>query len=408
MKKILLIALTLSLCYGLFGNFDFFPENPANIADRYHSQICLPFLTNQFNFENSALQLDDINMFQEGYILDSKDKKKLTEDDIEIYSNFKIHLLDFGHRNWNFSLQTLAFANVEVLDKMYCDLVFNGNNTNIAYSSHTGEGSEAFSFWKATFNYAYPKGLSMGMIPGLFPADSTSAFVEYMRDMTLYFGANINFNYSMMYGTIIESEQNFGSMPYNAYYDYTAHLQYSDEYSVGRLTPSLGFGMKARIFEGYLHASIDDLFMQLNYKNLGAGVYYKEVVDSLLYFDLEHEPFEIEDFEDDSTRVKNKYVKIKPSVSVGMEYTFFQKLNVMAKYINEQYSYKNGFSFGTGYQLACIPMQAVMGYDKNIFYEFNTGLIFKGFEWKMGATFYHGFFRYGKGIGLDSAFVFKF
>ena len=107
MKKIILITLVLSLSYGLFGNFYFFPENPANIANRYHSQICLPLLTNQFNFENSALQLDDINMFQEGYILDDKDKKKLTEDDIEIYSNFKIHLLDFGHRNWNFSLQTL-------------------------------------------------------------------------------------------------------------------------------------------------------------------------------------------------------------------------------------------------------------------------------------------------------------
>ena len=408
MKKIILIILTLSLSYGLFGNFDFFPENPANIANRNHSQICLPGLTFNFNFDNSLLSLDDMMMFREGHELTSDEKKILTEDDFMIDFNCKTTLLDFGHRNWNFSLDAMMFADVEILDKMYSNLVFYGNNTNVAYTSHTGQGSESFSFWKATFNYAYPKGLSMGMIPGLFPADSTSAFVEYLRDMTLYFGANINFNYSMMYGTIVTSLQEFGSMPHSAYYKYTAHLQYSDEHSVGRLTPTFGFGLKARIFEGYLHFRLDDIFMQLNYKNLGAGKYEKMVVDSLLFFvDPDHKPFEEENFEEE-LRVKNKYVKIKPSVSVGMEYTFFHKLQVMAKYINEQYSYKNGFSFGVGYQLACVPMQAVMGYDDNIFYEFRTGLIFNGFEWMLGGTFYHGFFRYGTGFGLDSAIVFKF
>ncbi len=335
-------------------------------------------------------------------------KRVLSKDDFEIYFNYKVTLLDFGHKNWNFALKSMAFANVEILDKTYSELAMYGNDTNIHYSSHTGEGSNAFTFWKATFNYAYPHGLSLGMIPGLFSADSTSAFGEYLHDMNLYFGVNINLNYSMFYTSIDESIQNFGSTNDTLYYYYNAHFKYTDEHSVGRLTPSLGFGMKARIFEGYLHASIDDLFMQLNYKNLTGGWYEKRYTNYLDYLQEGYEAFQETIIEDDSTRVKNRYVKIKPSVSVGMEYTFFRKLNVVAKYINEQYSYKNGFSFGAGYQLACIPIQAIMGYDENILYEFKTGLIFNGFEWMLGGTFYHGFFRYGKGIGLNSMIRFKF
>jgi hypothetical protein len=408
MKKTLLVIALLATSYLLFGSFDFFPENPCNIADRSYSHIDFPGLTYELNIDNTLLQLDDINMFQEGHRLTDAEKATLSKDDFDVNFNYKATLLDFGHKNWNFALKSMAFANVEILDNTYTKLVVYGNDTNIPYSSHTGEGSEAFSFWKATFNYAYPHGLNLGMIPGLFPADSTSAFGEYLRDMTLYFGANINFNYSMLYASIDESIQNFGSMPEKLYYYYNAHFKYTDEHSVGRLTPSLGFGMKARIFEGYWHASIDDLFMQLNYKNLGGGWYERKYRNDLLYFEEGYKAFYETILEDDSTRVKNRYVKIKPSVSVGMEYTFFQKLNVMAKYINEQYSYKNGFSFGVDYQLACVPMQAVMGYDENIFYEFKTGLIFNGFEWMLGGTFYHGFFRYGKGIGINSMIRFKF
>ena len=408
MKKTILIITLLAVSYLLFGNFDFFPENPCNIADRNYSHIDFPGLTFEMNIDNSILQLDDINMFQEGHNLTEAEKETLSKDDFEVYFNYKATLLDFGHKNWNFALKSMAFVDVEILDKTYSELAMYGNDTNIHYSSHTGEGSEAFSFWKATFNYAYPHGLSLGMIPGLFPADSTSAFGEYLRDMALYFGMNINLNYSMLYTSIDESIQNFGSTNDTLYYYYKAHFKFTDEQSVGRLTPSLGFGMKARIFEGYLYASIDDLFMQLNYKNLTGGWYEKRYTNYLDYLQEGYEAFQETIIEDDSTRVKNRYVKIKPSVSVGMEYTFFRKLNVVAKYINEQYSYKNGFSFGAGYQLACIPIQAIMGYDENIFYEFKTGLIFNGFEWMLGGTFYHGFFRYGKGIGLNSMIRFKF
>jgi hypothetical protein len=80
----------------------------------------------------------------------------------------------------------------------------------------------------------------------------------------------------------------------------------------------------------------------------------------------------------------------------------------MSKDINNQHSHKNGFSFGAGYQLGWWPFQTVIGYDNNIFYKFKTGLIFDKFEWLVGSTFYHGFFRYGKGVGLNSSMMFKF
>ena len=91
-----------------------------------------------------------------------------------------------------------------------------------------------------------------------------------------------------------------------------------------------------------------------------------------------------------------------------MDYTIVSSLQVMSKYINNQHSYKNGFSLGLGYQLGCWPLQTVVGYDDNIYYEFKSGLIFDRFEWQTGATFYHGFFRYGKGLGLNSSMMFKF
>jgi hypothetical protein len=226
--------------------------------------------------------------------------------------------------------------------------------------------------------------------------------------MTLYVGANINLDYSMMYASIDDSSQKFGSMKDSLYYHYRAYFKYTDEASVGRLTPSFGLGVKVKFFNGNIHAQIDDLFMQLNYKNLGGGWYDKYYRNDLFFFDVDYEAIEETFIEDDTTRVKNRYVKFNPSVSVGMDYTFFDELQVMGKYINNQHSYKNGFSFGAGYQWKCLPFQAVMGYDDNVFYEFKTGLIFDRFEWKFGTTFYHGFFRYGKGIGLDTSMMIKF
>ncbi len=408
MKKILITLITLTLSLALFGNFDFFPENPANNADRPNSQIHIPFSAYEMNVNNSILRFDDMLMFQTDHQLTDGEKSVLTADDFILDFNTSHDFINFGHKYWNFNFGLKTFGNVEVLDKMYSNLVIYGNDTNRPYESNTGEGSTVFSFWRATLDFAYPKGLSFGMIPGLFPEEESSSFVEYLRDMTLYVGANVNLDYSMMYASIDASSQKFGSMDDSLYYQYKAHFKYTDEGSVGRLTPSIGFGVKAKIFNGNFHAQIDDIFMQLNYKNLGGGWYEKYYRNDLLYFDEDYEAIEETFAEDDSTRVKNRYVKFNPSVSVGMDYTILDGLQIMAKYINNQHSYKNGFSLGAGYQWRWLPFQAALGYDDNIYYEFKTGLIFDRFEWQTGATFYHGFFRYGKGIGLNSSMMVKF
>ncbi|MCK4311984.1 MAG: hypothetical protein KAW88_04540 [Candidatus Cloacimonetes bacterium] len=147
--------------------------------------------------------------------------------------------------------------------------------------------------------------------------------------------------------------------------------------------------------------------MQLSYKNLGVSKYEKIVIDSLLYFDTDHEPFEKEDFEEE-LRVKNKYVKIKPSVSVGMEYTLRNKIQVMVKYSNSKFAYLNGISFGAGYQLAFIPIQAVIGFQDDTYFQFKTGLKFSKFEWTTATTFHHGLFAHAKGIGFSSSIDIKF
>lgn len=392
MKKIFLTLIILTLSLALFGNFDFFPENPANNADRSYSQIHFPFITYEINVNNSILRFDDMLMFQTDHQLTDDEKSILTADDFLLDFNTSTSLLNFGHKYWNFNFGLKTFGNVEILDKMYSNLVIYGNDTNIPYESNTGEGSTVFSFWRATLDFAYPKGLSF----------------DYLGNIVIFMGANINLDYSMMYASVDESSQKFGSMDDSLYYHYNAHFEYTDEGSVGRLTPSFGFGVKAKIFNGNFHAQIDDIFMQLNYKNLAGGWYDKYYRNDLLYFDEDYEAIEETFVEDDSTRVKNRYVKFNPSISVGMDYTIFNNFQVMAKYINNQHSHKNGFSLGSGYQWRWLPFQAVLGYDDNIYYEFKTGLIFDRFEWQMGSTFYHGFFRYGKGIGLNSSMMFKF
>ncbi len=392
MRKIIIISFILTLSLALFGNYDFFPENPANNANRTYSQIHLPFLTYEINLNNSLLRMDDMLMFQTGHQLTDSEKSILTADDFSLDFNTSTTFLNFGHKNWNFEFGLKTYGDVEILDKMYSNLVIYGNDTNRPYESNTGEGSMVFSFWRATLNYAYPEGINF----------------DFFRDMTLYLGANINLDYSMLYASIDESSQLFGSMTDSLYYHYRAHFKYTDEGSVGRLTPSFGFGLKAKIFNGNFHAQIDDVFMQLNYKDLAGGWYDKYYRNDLFYFDEDYEAIEETFVEDDSTRVKNRYVKFNPSVSVGIDYTIINNLQIMSKYIYNDHSHKNGFSFGAGYQLAWWPFQTVVGYDDNIFYEFKTGLIFDRFEWLVGSTFYHGFFRYGKGVGLESSMMFKF
>jgi len=408
MKKIILTISILMICFGLFGNLEFFPENPANIANRNYTHITFPGLTYQFNITNTLIQFDDIMMFEEGHVLTEGEKEKLTSGNLDILGDVNTTLLDFGSRNWNFSVKAISAFNFGVLDKTYSKFVFYGNEANHPYSTEVGKGSEAFAYWKAAFTYSLPFELNLGMIPGVFPAETENVFLSTIRDMPIYVGANLNINYSLQYGGLIKSTQDFGSMPDSMYYDIHAIYAYSDEKSNGKMNPSLGFGLKAKVLDGYFHFNVDDIFLQLTFEDLAGGEIIKTVTDSLLYLQEDFEVYEYANSEDDSLRVKKRTVKIKPSVSIGAEYTFFNSLDVMMKYSSNELVQADGFQIGAGYQLGIIPLQTVFGLSDNPFFKFQSGLKFSKFEWINGVTFFHGFFRYAKGMGFNSTIDFKF
>ncbi|MDO9576612.1 MAG: hypothetical protein Q7J16_01875 [Candidatus Cloacimonadales bacterium] len=408
MKKIIISLSLLISCIALFGSFEFFPGNPANIADRNYTHITFPGLTYEFNINNTLLQLDDINMFQEGRLLTEGEKKKLTSGNLDLLGDFKTTILDFGNKNWNFSFEAISAFKLGVLDKTYSKIVFYGNEVNHPYSTEVGKGSEAFAYWKASFAYALPFDLNLGMISGVFPAETDNVVLSTLRDMPISVGANLNINYSFEYGGLIESSQEFGSLPEQNYYDINALYVYTDEKSTGSMNPSLGFGFKAKILDGFFHFDIDDIFLQLTYRNLAGGEFVKVGVDSLLYLQEGHEIFEIENSENDSLRLDKHTVKIKPSISIGAEYAILNNLDVMMKYSSNELIQTDGFAIGASYLWDIVPFQAIFGFSENSYYRFQTGLKFSKFEWATGLTFYHGFFRYAEGIGLNSSIDFRF
>ena len=408
MKKNIITISILLISFALFANFSFFPENPTSIVHRNYSQITIPGLTYELNLNNSLLRLDDINLFQQGRRLKESEKKLLTRDNFNLYGNFNTTILDFGKKNWNFSLKTITTFDIELLDKMYTKLVFYGNEADVAYISHNGEESKAFAFCKASFDYAYSRALNLGMISGLFPPETENKFVSGLRDLQIYVGGSINLNYPLVYAGVIESRQEFGTMADSTFYDVYARFLHSDEEFSGQLHPSFGLGLTVPIYNGFFHFSLDDIFLQLRFKDLVGGEYSEVVTDSLLWFQDGHEAFEYENIENDSIRVGSKTLKINPSFCIGAEYTFLNKLNVMMCYTNNQFAYLDGFYSAVGTQLSIIPLQTGLGYDENMYYQFKTGLNFNKVEWMIGTTFYHGFFRYAKGIGLQSAIKIKF
>ncbi|MFC1898239.1 hypothetical protein ACFLYJ_01575 [Candidatus Cloacimonadota bacterium] len=407
MKKIIIVLTILATSFILSANLDFFPENPANYALRNYTHISFPTMT-EFNIANTLLVFDDINIFEEGHHLTENEKEKLTSGNLDIIGNFNTTFVEFGSKNWNFYFGVIGSFELGVLDKTYSEFVFYGNEANELYETEIGKGSKAFTYWKSSFAYALPYTVSLGMIPGLFPADTDNNFISVMRDLPIQVGANLNINYSMQYAGILESYQDFGTTPDSAYYDLHAKYGFSDEKTSGRMNPSLGFGLKAQYLDGSFHFSMDDIFLQLSYRNLAGGRYVKTVSDYLSYLQPDYQSEEWANIENDSLRIKEETIKFKPSVSIGAEYTFWKKLDVMMKYSSNELTLMDGFVIGAGYQLGILPLQAKLGFSELNYFNFQSGLRFSKFEWISGITFYNGLFRYAKGMGFNSTIDFKF
>ncbi|MCF7794519.1 MAG: hypothetical protein K9N39_11020 [Candidatus Cloacimonetes bacterium] len=407
MKKIIFISLVVAISIPMLALFEFNPENPANIARRDYTQIVFPGLTYNFNFNNSLLKFNDISMFEEGNVLTNSDKELLTSENIRLFGSFNTTLLEAGYQNWNLSIKAIGFFDAEVLDKKYSEIVFYGNQVDENYETNVGKGSEGFAMWKTAITYAYPRDLNPGMIPGLFSKESEGIIAE-IRDMPINLGARFNINHSLAYGGIVESSQQFGSVPDSTYYDIYAKYAYSDGDTKGMTSASLGFGLITEFMGATFHLSLDDIFLKLSYDDLAGGEVSQVGTDSLLYFQEDHEIYEYENIDNDSLRLGSRTRSISPSFSMALEYTFLEKIDAVIKYSSSELSNQDGFLLGGSYELGVLPLQAFYGNNGSSYYQFISGLKFDNFEWKMGATFYHGFFGYAKGIGLHSGMVFRF
>jgi hypothetical protein len=252
------VVLLISRFYGFFENF---PENPANIATRQNSELYFPGLHHSFHLSNSLLTIQEFDdIFKKNNFLSVSEKEILSKNDLSFCFDHTADILSFGNNSWNVKLTSIILGNANLLDKQYTELILYGNEANKHYLAHSGEGSEAMMLFKTQMNYAYPK-----------PLETQIALLP----VKVFFGANINFYLPELYGKLLESTQEFGTLQTGTYYRLKNKYTYSDEDSFGRLSPAFGIGTKVNFLEGTFHLSVDDLFAKLRYKNLSLGTYEK-------------------------------------------------------------------------------------------------------------------------------------
>ncbi len=402
MKKILLILL-FSSSLLLAQNEDFF-SNPSTIATRDNSSITIPLISFEADIANSLLQLDDINIFQKGNELSNSEKSLLTTDDLNINFDLNTKILNFGNKNWDFDFSIHSHADLHLLDKKFSDLILNGNETNYDYETNSGDNSIAYLFSKATFKYAFTTPFQFNQ---LIKNEAKNNFINYLKNMPIYYGVNVNLNYPIFYGEVLESTQNFGTMNDSLYYHTDLKFSYFElEESSTSFSVSFGFGAMLEIPKGWAYFKLDDLFGSLSFENLVASEYQEDYCNELMLFDEDYEPFQ-ESYENDSLRVDSKKIVFHPSLELGAEYEIIDNLSLLTKYKNVQYETKNGISFGAEYD-SLFPFQLICGFSDNVYYESKIGVKMKHFEWSVSSTFHHGFFRYAKGVGISSEMMVKF
>lgn len=407
MKKIFFILAFTTFMIPIFALFENFSENPAIIAERQHTQLAFPALNYKLNIYNSLINLNSLSLFEEGRVLTAADKKKLTKNDLNFEGSVQAKMLDIGYQNWHLSLKTLAFFDLKVLDKAYTKIVLYGNETDQNYQTHVGSGSQAHGISKLTIDYAIPKELNLGMIPGLFKAEN-SKIVDYLQNLPFYAGYRFNMNYSHYAAAITDSEQKFGSTEDSTYYSFNASFVHSDSKSKGSISPSIGFGLMAELDFGRIFFSMDDLFLKLKYEDLAGGEYSKNYTDSLLYLQSGYSAFDSEFVENDSIRVASFQTSIKPSVSIGMEYYLDPTLTAVLKYSNSRLTTLDGLKLGISKDFGHVPLQIFYGNNGTSLWTINTGLNFHNVEWKIGGTLNGGLFGFAKGLGIESGLIFKF
>ncbi len=388
MKKTILFCTFLTSI--LFAQTSDFFDNPASIAPRNYSTMVVPLISFDGDISNSLLRLDDLNIFQKTNELSISEKKLLTANDLSVNLGINMKIADYGFNNWNLDFSLYSHSNVDILDDEFSKIILYGNETNQHYLYKSGDESISYTFGKIKLQYAHPKFVDYALV------------LNGIHIASLYFGANINLNYPLFYGEVIESTQSFGSMLDSLYYDATLKLSY---FELGESTvspsPSFGFGAILELQKGWAYLKVDDILGNLKFKNLKALEYRERYSNELIYFDEDYEI--IQESIENEYQISTRKISFHPSLELGFEHEIFKNTDILAKYKLIQYETKNGLSVGVNYDfMEIIPIQVVCGYADQLFYEAKLGLKLRKFEWSISSNFYHGFFRYAKGIGVSS------
>ncbi len=403
MKTIYWTSLLILITCSLMAT-SFFSDNPAGYARRKGIELVIPVTTFQANFRNSSLSLTDLEMFQEGHVLKDSEKDKLVDADLDTDIHVSMEPLSFGYRNWQFRQQLFVTAHANILKKEFSEMVFYGNEIDSVYQVEAFKGTHALGFSKTSFAWSYPEDISLKALPndatGLASLDGA---LEFLSGMSVNLGAQMNFYYGAGYGKVLNSSQEFGSLPDSNFYKVSMKYGFTDGDSDGSLVAGMGFGLRLNLPKGAFHFYMDDIMLaDMRFSNLAGGLYEANYQDSLLYLQEDFEPFD-ESNQNDSLRISKHKVRISPTIVWGLEYNVYQKLDAMIRIQRSDYLANDGISFGVSYPLtSVIPMKLSVGFGEQTSIEYQTGLQFEHFSWDIGYIWYDGFFNGSHGLGLKS------
>lgn len=408
MNKLLLIII-LFCAVSLYAGWNPADNNPASIALNDQITFSIPGFSTKINAKNSLLRIDDLIIFDKnridnGHVLSNTEMDILTAKDLSFRVGFSSNIFELGIRNFRLSVNTYGVGKGDVLDKDLVELILGDNETNIGYSFDTGENSKAFAFVKTSLDYAWAN----SFYPGKGWEPTQSGLLNTILNPRLQIGGRFSLYNSANYAEISESSIEFGSMEDSLYYDYYMRYAYSSDSPKSIVSPGLGLGIIAEYEKAKVSLLVDDLFTKLYFQDLKGGEYEGQFADSLLFFHSDdYEPFD-ESNENDSLKVARKSLTLRPSLEFAVQSNVWKELDLTLKYQYSDYKMLNRFSLTTDYTVAMIvPLRVVLGYDKQMYYHFATGINSRVVDFYLGTTFHHGFFRYMKGFGLETGLKFR-
>lgn len=418
MKRIIILMIITAIASNSWCVFERFNENPAQIGGRQFGDIVLPGFAMTGGIRNSTLSISDFSMFEKDHVLTDGEKSTLTASNFNLTGFGKFTLLRFGYKNWEFSMDSHIKGNLGDIGKNYLKLVFYGNSLD-SYHEQALSETYGYQFMKGKFTWTNPEGYNMSFIPIFdFATKESPEFVYYLQDgmnfireMKLYIGANVNLYNANGYGEVLRSNQAFITSPDSAYYavDFKyVHTDTSDITINTGINLGFGLGMKLELPKGWIHFGLDDLGAELEYDNLQVDSYSKEFTDYLDLLDDDHEAIEEENDLDVMAYDGSRKVKLDPTVVFGVEHEIGWGFSVMGKYLKCDYML-DGYFLGIDYRLATwMPLNFTLSSGDVNSYRMGFGFDTKEFQMVFGVTQYDGMFNASKGLGSDFGIRFKF